>query len=170
MTPADPVTDLLARATDPGWQRTLDAEPLADPAFREAVYRGVHDAYADARCTSRRPLLLAMLDLEVAYRAAEVEFDHFENLYRCAFLLSRLGVLDDVLPLWRAKQTNFDTAVGFDAQLLVGAGVQPTLDWLAGQGSAEASQLRTYLQGCVDAGDFEDLREWAHQAERYLWG
>jgi len=92
MTPADPVTDLLARATNPGWERALEAEQLADPALREAVYSAVR-----ARpLPQHRPLLLAMLDLEVAYRAAEVEFDHFENLYRCAFLLSRLGVLDDV--------------------------------------------------------------------------
>lgn len=156
------VDEVIRRACDSGWQ--AHGERLADPAFREDVYRALHPRPAP----EHRPLLLALLDREVAYRAADDDYEHFENLYWCAFLLSRLGALDDVLPLWRAKHTNFDTGVGLDIQALVGAGVEATLDWLRGEGSREALDLCAYLESCRDGGDFEDLPAWERHRERYF--
>lgn len=160
------VDDVIRRACAPTWRAATDAERLADPAFREDVYQALHPRPAP----EHRSLLLAMLAWEVAYRAADVEHEHFENLYWCAFLLGRLGALDDVLPLWRAKHTNFDTGVGLDIQALVGAGVAPTLEWLRDEGSREALEVCVYLESCRDGGDFDDLPGWERHGERYFGG
>jgi hypothetical protein len=50
-----------------------------------------------------------------------------EGIYWYAFLLFRAGSPADVIPLWRAKHSNFDTACGFDIEFLLGAGLEPTI-------------------------------------------
>jgi hypothetical protein len=45
-------------------------------------------------------------------------------------MLFALAEVEDVQLLWKAKTTSFDTMCGLNDQLLVGAGVAATLDYL----------------------------------------
>jgi hypothetical protein len=98
---------------------------LSNPAFRAAIYAALHP-----RPTAEdRHLLRHLLELEMDHRRREENDDdvYFENLYWCGLLLYQLGVVEDVILLWRAKHVNMDTGIGFDVQFLVGAGVDKTL-------------------------------------------
>lgn len=98
------------------WLASQEAHDcLRQVNVREQIYASMHARPA------RPDLLRKLLEYEVTLWKAEPETPAFENLYWCALLLFQLGRLEDVLPLWRAKNTNFDTACGFDAQFLVGA-------------------------------------------------
>lgn len=138
---------------------------LADPEFREQVYRVLHPTPT----ADDRDLLLRLLALEVEYRNDQMNSgEHFESLYWCAFLLSQLGVVDDALPMWRAKHVNFDTACGFDVQFLVGAGVDQTLVYLSGSDDPNAKDAHDYILECRDAGDFDDLASWNEYRSAYF--
>src|SRR5215203_3225581 len=75
-------------------------------------------------------LLKALFNLEVNYRNDEHnDGEFFENIYHCAFFLFTIGDLNDVMPMWKAKTSNFDLGCGFDIQFLVGAGVEETTEY-----------------------------------------
>ena len=78
----------------------------------------------------------------------------------CVQLFS-LGVVDDALLIWDAKQSSFDAASGLDVQFLCGAGLQATRDFLARCDSPAAPAALNCLRECEQAGDFED---WTPQA------
>ena len=92
----------------------------------------------------------------------------FENLYWCALLLHQLGRLEDVLPLWRAKNTSFDTARGFDAEFLVGAGVEETIVFLDASPDPEAAKAHAYLTKCCNESVFDDLASWLVERRAYF--
>lgn len=89
-----------------------------------------------------------------------------ENIKLCAYLLYKLGQVEDSLLLWRAKNTNFDTLCGIDVQLLVGAGVEQTLAFLRTQDTEEAQAAIEYIEECVETGDFKDLDGYRAYVER----
>jgi hypothetical protein len=129
---------------------------LDDPSFREEILRAIHrDPTSDAG-----GLLRHLLDLEVADRKANNSGEYFENLDWCGFLLYRVGDVRDVLTLWRAKQTNFDTGCNFDAQFLVGAGVDETIAYLRASSETDAAAALDYLLECQASGVFANLEEW----------
>jgi hypothetical protein len=80
-----------------------------------------------------------------------------ENIKLCAYLLFRLGHVEDSLIIWRAKSTNFDTACGVDVQLLAGAGLECTIQYLKEESSDEATEAVSYLEQCIESGDFRNL-------------
>ncbi len=129
---------------------------LQDPSFRESLLKELHGIVNQ----SHAQLLREILTREMEYRRAEPTGDLYENLYWAAFLLYRIGDLNDVLLLWRAKNLDFDTFCGFDIQFLVGAGVNSTIQYLHPSFDPEAWKAEAYILGCKNSGDFEDLEGW----------
>lgn len=149
------------------WLATDDAARiLSDAATRTRLYASMHPCAEP----SHAPLLRALLAHEVAFRsdAANDDDDRFENLYWCALLLSQCAELRDVLALWRAKQTNFDTGANFDVQFLVLSGVKETLAYLAQSNDPDASKAASYIAACSDAGNFEGMDEWLEGRRVYF--
>jgi hypothetical protein len=152
---------LLGHLPTEAWLASDGAQRLlSDVRRRRALYAALHPTPDP----SYRPLLRALLALEVAYRKAgdsdEEVGDAFEHIYWCGFLLYEICALEDVMPLWRAKHTNMDTGCGFDSQLLVGAGVDETLAFLRAHDDAEHQRAAEYVEQCLDAGDFAGIAEW----------
>ena len=88
------------------------------------------------------------------YREHDSDGELFESLYWCAFLLYRLGDVNDVALLWQAKSVSFDTWCGFDVQFLVGAGVEETIHHLRTKPDPDSRAAMEYLLACKDAGGF----------------
>jgi hypothetical protein len=150
--------DFIAQYTGSVVELSAEASQLLDaPSFRQEVLREIH----------RNPsidvsgLLRAILDREANCRLSAKSEEYFENLYWCAFLLWRVGDLRDVIPLWRAKNIDFDTACGFDIQFLTGAGLNQTIEYLESSTDPEAKPALEYIMKCRAAGDFDDLQAWA---------
>lgn len=99
-----------------------------------------------------RPAILAELDDQIR-REAGGQGDQFLLRLLCVQLFS-LGVVDDSIRVWRAKQCNFDTHCGIDVALLCGAGVGPTKEFLAAAGTDEATAALQYLTHCEAVGNF----------------
>lgn len=153
------------------WLASDDAQRmLSDVERRMALYGRLHPRADPAHA----PLLRALLAHEVAFRndedaEAAAPENAFENLYWCALLLAQLGCLEDVLPLWRAKHTNFDTGCSFDIQLVVvGAGVSETLELLSHSADPEAPSAAEYIAACRDAGQLDNLGEWLEFRRAYF--
>ncbi len=79
--------------------------------------------------------------------------DYFESLYHCGLLLYLVGDPADVPLMWEAKHIDMDTGCGFDAEFLVGAGVETTIAYLRENGHKE---IADYL---VEE-ELDDLKEW----------
>jgi hypothetical protein len=65
-----------------------------------------------------------------------------------------LGVPEDSLLIWEAKQSSFDAGCGLDAQFLCGAGLSASKGFLAGSNAASAPAALAYLNGCELNGNF----------------
>src|SRR5688572_5457083 len=107
-----------------------DNQASGDGASRQATLRSISPRRESAK--SNRELLLSIFSEEMAYRQRDDDWDFYENLYWCAFLLYLAGDLRDVPTIWRAKQINMDTDSGLDGQCLIGAGLDQTLRYLEG--------------------------------------
>jgi hypothetical protein len=141
------------------YSRGADVDPdrLDDPAFRDTLYRALHPTPAP----NFLPLVRDPFRREAKYRADESsDGEYFENLYWAALFLYRIGSLDDVLPMWRAKHMNMDTGGGFDIQFLVGQGVTPTIAYLRMSNDPVADEAADCIVECRDAGDLDHLDEW----------
>ncbi|GII33502.1 hypothetical protein [Planotetraspora mira] len=77
-----------------------------------------------------------------------------ELMKLCCVQLFNAGNLDDVLPIWRAKESSWDAHCSIDVQLLCGAGLEETKAYLATEKSADASEALDYLLSCEATGDF----------------
>ena len=144
-----------------------DPSLLESPAARERIYRMLHPKPN----VKFLPLLRTMLLKEVAYRADETtDGTYFENLYWVGLFLYQIGDLDDVIPMWQAKQTNMDTGGGFDVQFLVGQGVSETLGFLQHSDSPCSKEAFDYISQCNLAGDFETMDAWFAERIEYFSG
>ena len=76
--------------------------------------------------------------------------------YYCVLLFNN-GSVDDVLPIWRAKESGWDAHFSIDVQLLCGAGLAETKAYLAAHPSEEAKKALDYLSGCENTGDFDNF-------------
>jgi hypothetical protein len=79
-----------------------------------------------------------------------------EMLRTLCLLLFSLGVVEDSLLIWEAKQSSFDAGCGLDIQFLCGAGLEATKIYLARSEIPAAPLALSYLSECEQAGDFED--------------
>jgi hypothetical protein len=63
-------------------------------------------------------------------------------------MLFSLGIVEDSLLIWKAKQKNFDAGCYIDGQLLCGAGLEKTIDFLKSIKDESVSQQIEYLEKC----------------------
>ena len=78
-----------------------------------------------------------------------------EMLRTLCLQLFSLGVADDSLLIWDAKQSSFDAGCGLEVQFLCGAGLDETRQFLAKSDDRAASAALKYLLECDRSGDFE---------------
>jgi len=84
-----------------------------------------------------------------------------EMLRTLSVQLFSLGVAEDALLIWDAKQASFNAGCGLDVQLLCGAGLPATRVFLTKSNAPTAEAVFLYLCEREQAGDFDD---WTPQA------
>ena len=75
----------------------------------------------------------------------------------CCVKLFNVGLLADVLPIWQAKESSWDAHCSIDVQLLCGAGLDETTEFLTADSSPAAAAALEYLRHCQASGDFADF-------------
>lgn len=73
----------------------------------------------------------------------------------CCVQLFSHGMLEDVLSIWRAKTASMDANCGIDVQLLCGAGLNATKEYLQKTDCDSAQQALLRIAECERAGDFD---------------
>jgi hypothetical protein len=79
-------------------------------------------------------------------------------------MLFSVGDMVDVMPIWRAKRSNFDAACGIDIQFMCAAGYAETKAYLATCKVPDAEQALQYLEMCE-----ADFRDWAPLGHLLYW-
>jgi hypothetical protein len=118
-------------------------------------WQGVNAALARFGLSAKpsdRPAIIAALEEQIRLEADETG-DQFLMRLLCGLLFS-LGVVEDALVVWRAKQCNFDTHCGIDVAFLCGAGLEETKAYLAAVGTEGATAALEYLRHCEACGNF----------------
>ncbi|OEZ58192.1 hypothetical protein [Duganella sp. HH105] len=95
---------------------------------------------------------------EVQYRAAlwsgttEDDGDCYEGIYRCAFLLYRIGDPADIATLWSAKYMNMDVGTSMGAEFFMGPGLQAVVQYLEKSSLEDSEEISEYIKGwaCQD--------------------
>ena len=87
--------------------------------------------------------------------AAENEDDDSELIKLCCIQLFSAGDPSDAILIWAAKRSSFDNGINIEVQLLCGAGVERTKEYLTGIGSQDAVDAVKYITSCEVSGDFE---------------
>lgn len=79
------------------------------------------------------------------------------DLIKClTVLLFSIGHVEDSLIIWQAKSLTMDLGCSIEVQLLCGAGVEATRDYLSTSPDKQAPQALDHLETCITSGDFED--------------
>jgi hypothetical protein len=137
---------------------------LSQPGERQQLYK----VLLDQPLASLRNLLLLALDHEVAFRnelfngKCEDPDDHYEGIYRCAFLLYLAGDVADTLPLWSAKHINMDVGCSLGAEYFLGAGLAGTIAYLDGWSDPDAQAILEYINEFLayDDGEWNCREQW----------
>lgn len=138
---------------------------LQDDELRDGIYKLIQ--LKDA--SSFHSLLKALFNYEVNYRNDEGnDGEFFENIYHCAFFLFTVSDLNDVIPMYEAKMSNFDLGCGFDIQFLIGAGVEETINYLCQNKNPTSQSALEYIKACQTGGDFDNLEEWIEHKKSYF--
>ena len=119
---------------------------------------------ADSR---HRSSIMAAIHREVA---PEREEEGDQELIKCLVVqLFSIGALEDSLEIWKVKQSGFDLSISIDVQLMCGAGIDATKQYLENHASAESQKALEYLLKCIDAGDFDEWtpQGWIDHYRRY---
>ncbi|WP_189837344.1 hypothetical protein [Streptomyces umbrinus] len=119
---------------------------------------GLHPA--GANLDEVRELLAARTQLE---KRAQGDGDT-ELMKLCCVQLFNVGILEDVLLIWRAKSASMDAGCSIDIQLLCGGGLATTKAYLSSHHLPEAEVALRRLQHCEAAGDFESFSAARHSA------
>ncbi len=150
---------LLSKFTRPSVEESKPRE-LSET---EKLLKGIDPSKARENHATIRNIFLREMDC----RRRNAESDHYESLYLCAFLIYKIGDLDDVEMMWEAKNINQDTGAMLDIQYLVGAGVENTFSHLE---IRKLDDILEYLSRCREAGDFDDLSKWEAYQMKYFYG
>ena len=114
----------------------------------EALARfGIHPKPQDI------PVVRELLASQIA--AAEEEEDDSGLMKLCCIQLFSNGEVSDSILIWAAKRSSFDNGINIDVQLLCGAGLDQTIDYLRTLNSRDASEAMQYIEECKTSGDFE---------------
>lgn len=122
------------------------------------------ELYKDLHSTDH-PLVQSVQKQEITYH--QRIWCILDSIQLCSFMMFQLAHVEDVPLLWQAKQANYDTLLGLDIQLLVGAGVEETLHYLQQVSEGWAVEAASYIQQCQAGGDFEDLEEYQVTMDTY---
>jgi len=88
----------------------------------------------------------------------ELQGNGREEMLRVLCLqLFSIGVVEDCLLIWDAKNSSFDAGCGLDVQFLCGAGLEKTKEYLAAMSDQPASNA---LQRLIDAEKSNDFNGW----------
>lgn len=142
---------------------------IRNAPFRESLYKEM-DANFKKEYHS---LLLELLKEEMIYRANDDEDDdgdYFENIYWCSLFLFKVGDVNDVDILWKAKNIDFDTYCAFDIQFLIGAGLEKTIKYLQTKTDQDSERALNYILGCKESGDFSYMEKWYEFRVNYFRG
>ena len=149
-TPMFDASRVLKESTGSEGMSEADLAWLRDrPEARQELYKGL----LDASVSSYRPLLRQLLELEIDFRNAlwegktEDDGEHYEGIYRCAYLLYRCAEPEDSLLLWRAKHINMDVGCSLGAEYFVGAGGAETTRFLEQSDHIDAVSVLEYVAG-----------------------
>ena len=140
------------------------ASILSQSSKRQSLYK----ALLDQPLAPFRNLLLLALDHEIEFRnelfdgKREDPDDHYEGIYRCAFLLYCAGDVADTLPLWTAKHINMDVGSSLGAEYFLGAGVAETTAFLDGWSDPDAVAIFEYINEFLsyEEGGWSCREEW----------
>ncbi|MEU8526707.1 MULTISPECIES: hypothetical protein [Streptomyces] len=86
----------------------------------------------------------------------------------CCVQLFNGAALDDVLLIWRAKTASWDASISIDVQLLCGAGLAASKEYLAGLRTEEAEAALRRIVAAEQGGEFEDFTPAAWSAADYM--
>jgi hypothetical protein len=131
--------------------------------FREEVCREINKSLEPQDRMLARYLLEQVM---LSYRDEIWGVD--DNLKLCAYLLFRIGNVEDSLLIWQAKSINFDTFCGLDIQLVIGAGKAETLSYLQALASEDAIKAVEYIKKCDKAGDFDEMDRYREYIKKYF--
>lgn len=120
-------------------------------AFRLSVLYTLHNTFS----LEDRAFIRFLLEQEIIYHQRLWAFSH--SIHLCSFLLFMLAEVEDVQILWKAKTTSFDTFCGLDIQLLAGAGVPRTLDYLQRVDEPWSQKACELIEQCQKGNAFDDL-------------
>ncbi|MET4730037.1 hypothetical protein ABIE09_003851 [Lysobacter enzymogenes] len=111
-------------------------------------------------------VLRQIFRLEMDYRSIDEEWDYYESMYWCGYLLFMVGDPRDVRMLWEGKYINMDTGIGFDIHALFGAGYEETVAYLRANGG---SDIVAELDGFAQDLTPERLARWPVQMRDYYY-
>jgi hypothetical protein len=117
-------------------------------------------------------LLHALFHEEMQYRCDPPEndpwhdTDAYEGVYDCAYLLYRHGNPADVFLLWEQKWRNMDVGSSLGVEFFVGAGVEPTLQYLQQAGTQDSQEIQEYVREYFkDPDALSWQRNWEQQRD-----
>lgn len=103
-----------------------------------------------------------LLAAEAAKEREEQGTGDVDLIRLCCVQLFSAGQTSDALLVWSAKDASFDLACGIDVQLLCGAGLDATKEFLASHPSARARAALERIAACQKSGDFDGFTPAAH--------
>ncbi|MEV4310673.1 hypothetical protein [Actinocrispum sp. NPDC049592] len=74
----------------------------------------------------------------------------------CTYLFLN-GSPADTLLVWQAKESGFDASISIDGQLLLGAGIDATVEYLTASGDEAAPAALAYIREFAASADSEDF-------------
>ncbi|PJC99924.1 hypothetical protein GQ37_006400 [Janthinobacterium sp. BJB1] len=144
---------------------------LESPRVRQQLYRILLERPIGPYAS----LIRQVFEREVQYRKAlwqgeiEDDGDACEGIYRCAFLLYRVGSTSDIHALWAAKHINMDVGTSMGAEFFIGAGLQATISYLAESNLQDSNEILCYVDGWFSQDDAEEWqKDWESSMRRNI--
>ncbi|MER5883668.1 hypothetical protein ABT160_07550 [Streptomyces sp. NPDC001941] len=145
-----------------------EVEVEVEEEDEEELWLARHGLRPDARGLGEVRALLA----ERTRRERDSQGEGNTLLMRlCCVQLCHAGDLGDIELIWNAKSASFDASHSIDVQLLCGAGLQATKEFLASQTSPQSSAALERILHSEATGDFDGFspaRRFAYDAACYL--
>lgn len=136
---------------------------IRSPSKREHVLRSISPEAA----REHEALLRQIFREEIAYRQRDEDHEYFENIYWCAYLLFHVADPGDAELMWIAKNLNMDVGCGFDVENMVGAGVEPTIQYLRQKDLGKAAD---YIAKCLRDHSQQTIDDWRKGRRRHFYG
>jgi hypothetical protein len=117
------------------------------------------------------PVIRELLVSETQAESQQQGAGDTELMKLCCVQLFGQGDLQDALLIWRAKNASMDAACAVDIQLLCGAGLSATKEYLARSTDQNAAAALQYLRECEAAGAFDDFSpgDWMKSYQDYYY-